>query len=396
MQEVEPSMMPHGSHPIRDIPPLLDQFEAEQHIHVRLTLLPWDIAWVELVKVALYGHGPDISEIGTTWIGNLIAMNTLRPFAPTELAILGGAAAFLLSSWQSCAVLGEREVCAVPWLADTRLIYYRRDLLDKAGVDIATAFSSARQLALTLGRLSDHGIELPWVVPNRYAWNTLHNIASWVWGAGGDFVTADGRRVIFDQPQARAGMKAYFELYRYLAPEARYLDGIQSDAFFLERQVAVTTTGPWLMLWNRNLNPNSVANWGVALPPGAPFVGGSNLVVWRHTRHESDALKLVKFLTSKQVQLQNSRIGMLPVRLEILAEPAFTDDPVQVVMGQALRAGRSVPALRWWGLIEDKLIHVLTQLWTEILERPAPDIDALLGKYLPPLAEQLNNMLSIK
>ena len=52
-----------------------------------------------------------------------------------ELNVLGGSAAFLPSSWQSSIVLGEKEVCAVPWLADTRLIYYRRDLLDKAGVD---------------------------------------------------------------------------------------------------------------------------------------------------------------------------------------------------------------------------------------------------------------------
>ncbi|HEY4722037.1 MAG TPA: extracellular solute-binding protein [Anaerolineae bacterium] len=394
MVELELSIMQHGSDPIGDIRPLLDQFEAEQHIHVRLTLLPWDIAWVELVKVALYGHGPDVSEIGTTWIGNLIAMNTLRPFAPAELDMLGGSAAFLPSSWQSSAVLGEREVCAVPWLADTRLIYYRRDLLDKAGVDVATAFNSPRQLASTLGRLSEHGIELPWVVPNRYAWNTLHNIASWVWGAGGDFVTAEGRRVIFDQPQARAGMKAYFELYRYLAPEARHLDGIQSDAFFLQRQVAVTITGPWLMLLNRNLNPGAVANWGVALPPGAPFVGGSNLVVWRHTQHEGDALKLVKFLTGKQSQVHNPRVGMLPVRLETLAEPSFTDNPANALMGQVVRAGRSFPSLRAWGLIEDKLSSAFTQVWAEILESPEPDVDALLGKYLPALAEQLNSTLN--
>jgi len=393
MVELELSIMQHGSDPIGDIRPLLDQFEAEQHIHVRLTLLPWDIAWVELVKVALYGHGPDVSEIGTTWIGNLIAMNTLRPFAPAELDMLGGSAAFLPSSWQSSAVLGEREVCAVPWLADTRLIYYRRDLLDKAGVDVATAFNSPRQLALTLGRLSEHGIELPWVVPSRYSGRTLHEIASWVWAAGGDFVTADGKRVIFDEPQARAGMKAYFELHRYLAPEARYLNGIQSDAFFLQKQAAITITGPWEMYFNRNAE--AAAGWGLALPPGTPFVGGSNLVVWQHTRHEREALKLVKFLTGKQIQLAyNPRIGLLPVRLETLAEPSFTDNPANALMGQVVRAGRSFPSLRAWGLIEDKLSSAFTQVWAEILESPEPDVDALLGKYLPALAEQLNSTLN--
>jgi multiple sugar transport system substrate-binding protein len=395
MLEIELSIMGRDAGPVGDIRPLLDQFEKEQHFHVRLTVLSWETAWAELVKVALYGHGPDVSEIGTTWIGNLIAMNTLRPFTPAELNVLGGSAAFLPSSWQSSTVIGEKDVCAVPWLADSRLIYYRHDLLDKAGVDPATAFNSPRQLALTLGRLSDHGIDLPWVVPSRYSARTLHGIASWVWAAGGDFVTADGKRVIFDQPQARAGMQAYFELYRYLAPEARYLTGSQSDAFFLQRQVAVTITGSWLMLFNRNLNPTAVANWGLALPPGTPFVGGSNLVVWQHTRHEREALKLVKFLTSKQVQLiYNPRIGLLPVRLETLAEPSFTDDPVNALMGQVVRAGRSFPSLRAWGLIEDKLSSALTQVWAEILESSAPDIDALLNKYLLPLAEQLNNTLN--
>src|SRR3972149_1108763 len=292
MAEIELSIMARDAGPAGDIRPLLDQFEKEQHLHVRLTVLTWESAWAELVKVALYGHGPDVSEIGTTWIGNLIAMNTLRPFTPAELNMLGGSAAFLPSSWQSSTVIGERDVCAVPWLADTRLIYYRRDLLDKAGVDVATAFNSPRQLALTLGRLSEHGIELPWVVPSRYSGRTLHEIASWVWAAGGDFVTADGKRVIFDEPQARAGMKAYFELHRYLAPEARYLNGIQSDAFFLQKQAAITITGPWEMYFNRNAE--AAAGWGLALPPGTPFVGGSNLVVWQHTRHEREALKLVK------------------------------------------------------------------------------------------------------
>src|SRR3972149_112001 len=125
MQELELSIMARGKDPAGDIQPLLDQFEAEHPIRVRGTVLTWNTAGAELVKIALYGHGPDVSEIGTTWIGNLISMNALRPFAMSELAGLGGAKAFLLSSWQSSSFIGERDVvCAVPWLADTRLIYY--------------------------------------------------------------------------------------------------------------------------------------------------------------------------------------------------------------------------------------------------------------------------------
>ena len=47
---------------------------------------------------------------------------------------------------------------AAPWLADTRIICYRRDLFEQAGVDAATAFQSPAQLENALQRLRDHGV----------------------------------------------------------------------------------------------------------------------------------------------------------------------------------------------------------------------------------------------
>jgi len=58
-QELEFSIMAESP---ANIQPLLDQFEAEHRIRVRLRLLTWDIAWSDLVKVALYGDGPDVSD----------------------------------------------------------------------------------------------------------------------------------------------------------------------------------------------------------------------------------------------------------------------------------------------------------------------------------------------
>ncbi len=83
----------------------------EQPIAVRDTKLSWWSAWSDLVRMALYGAGADISEIGSTW------------------------------------------------LVDTRLIYYRRDLLQKAGVDDQKAFTSSlparQEVLLELGLQGD-------------------------------------------------------------------------------------------------------------------------------------------------------------------------------------------------------------------------------------------------
>src|SRR5678815_1996187 len=74
---------------------LLDQFETQQQIRVRLNPLPYDRAWGEVVKYALDNRGPDVSQIGSTWVGNLAVTNALRPFAEGELTALGGPATFL-------------------------------------------------------------------------------------------------------------------------------------------------------------------------------------------------------------------------------------------------------------------------------------------------------------
>ncbi len=392
MAEVELSIMARGADPIGNIQPLLDQFEAETRVHVHVTAIRWDRGWSETVKTALYGHGPDVSEIGTTWVGNLIAMMGLRPFAPAELYQLGGEKDFLPTLWQSGSLLGEPGMFAVPWLADTRLIYYRRSWLDQAGIADATAFSTPEQLARTLSQLHACGVR-PWVMSTTTQ-RILHDAASWIWGTGGDFISADGKRVIFDQPEARSGLKAYFELGRYLTPDIQRVGGLVASKVFQQGQVAGILSDSLTYLLYHQDHPEETADWEVALPPGPPFVGGSNLVIWKHSHQAQHALKLIRFLTSAATQVAyTSCIGLLPVRLSTFSSPGFIQDPLYQQAAQALRSGRSFPAIRVWGLIEDKLINALDQIWQELFSPSAPEIDQLLDKYLVPLARQLNRTL---
>ena len=213
MAELELSVMSRGPTTVADLRPLLDEFEAEQRVHVRLRVLSWDTAWADLLKVALYQYGPDVSEIGSTWLSSFVTMDALQPFTGPGAPAARDPSIFVPSLWQ-CGMLAQRAgepamPWAIPWWADTRIIYYRRDILERAGVDPArAAFGSPQGLAQTLARLEAAGVPIPWVVPTHQSRMTIHNVASWVWGAGGDFVAADGRRVLFDQPEAQQGICA--------------------------------------------------------------------------------------------------------------------------------------------------------------------------------------------
>src|SRR5512134_1611738 len=107
---------------------LVRDFETQHRVHIRLQSWNWETSWAEIMKVALYGHGPVVSEVGSTWVASLAAMNVLRSFTPMETAAMGKAAAFLPAAWHSGLLPGDPNPAAIPWLSETRAIYYRRDL----------------------------------------------------------------------------------------------------------------------------------------------------------------------------------------------------------------------------------------------------------------------------
>src|SRR5512143_1870538 len=104
------------------IQPILNEFEAKYHIHVKVRLSAWDTAWSELVKVALYNDGPDLSEVGSTWLGDLISMSALHAFEAEEINQLGKAGHFLPAAWQGCQLFDQPEVWAIPWLVGARFV----------------------------------------------------------------------------------------------------------------------------------------------------------------------------------------------------------------------------------------------------------------------------------
>ena len=277
------------------------------------------------------------------------------------------------------------------------MIYYRRDLLEKAGIDEKTAFQSHAQLVKTLTRLQDMGGCTPWGVPTRQNQDTLHNLASWVWNEGGDFVSDDGRHILFHKEKAMAGMKAYFDLYRFV--NKKEPDQVNPETCFRQGRTAVIAGEP--QLWPNQINhspdviPEVAANIAATPIPGVPFAGSSHLVVWKHTRNDQAALQLIKYLTSLKGQLAYTPIsGLLPVLQQVLDAPPYSEEPIFKVMSQSLKSGRTFLSIPLWGLVENKLTLILDHVWEDILTREKPDIENILHKRLDPLAQQLELTLS--
>jgi len=395
MQEIDFSLMIHTPQTVEVLRELMDEFERTSRVHVNLHTLRWEDAHAELNKIALYHHGPDISEIGSTWVSDLIAMNSLRPFSTAEIYQIGKPEDFIPQSWETCHLINDDTQWDIPWLAEPYVIHYRQDLLAKAGIDPAAAFTSHDAFARTAAALAGHA-----PVPVEYPlgldqFGTLHVLASWLWSAGADFCAPDGRQVLFNKPEAISAIRAYFDVLASQPVKARKLMRERKSSLFNSGQAAVCFGT--LMAYNNRASamPKVRDHWQVAPLPGAHFLGGSNLVVWKHARNERAALDLIRFLASPGVQVRCAPpLATLPTRLEALTDPLITADPALSVFAESARTGRSYLNVPLWGLIEDRLVAALLHIGEQALSDTPPDLEIFLPKLIDGIARRLNITLA--
>ena len=394
MTKIEFSVMEDVDGDANHLLPLLDAFEKQSNIHVDLTAINWNDGWERIASFGIYGNGPDVSSIGTSWIGGLAAMKVLRPFTPQEVRMLGGADAFFESSWQAGLLTNNSTPWAIPWIGDAMVIYYWKDALEKIGVlDFPAAVSKDSALVDILDQLKRNGCEYPLAIHTSKKTVILQEAAHWVWSAGGDFISPDNKQIIFNQPAAMDGFKKYFSLLPFISPKSQD-DMFIGDAF-MEKTAQVYLAGPCLGSVGRYKQYKlDAGNLGIAQMPGVAFAGGSSLVIWQHSDQSAEAFELIRFLSSQPACIPASpHSNEIPTRRDAINMPTFESDPFHHAYLQALQTGRAFPTIRIWGSIEDKLVNEISDIWTALFADPNQDLDECLHRHFDPLAKRLNEVL---
>jgi multiple sugar transport system substrate-binding protein len=361
---------------------LLDEFESRSHIHVNAVVIEWEKERSEVVNLALRRQEGDVLLVGTPITSDLIGMNALRQYTTREIGSLGGASSYLASRWQSGIGAGGDQVWAVPWMLDIRVIYYWRDLLAQAGVDEADAFQDYPHMLAALQCLKSAGIASgqPWVV-NNVRYNTLHAVSSFIWEQGGDLFAPGGRKVTFHEAPALQGMCNYFSFQQ---------DGLgravpDEDALFRQRRAAATIMNGWAM--TGEIPPGM----GIAPVPGGSYVGGTDLMIWNHSRSAEAAFQLVSFLAQADVQWRTGgQFGWLPPHLSELTSGVVMAHPIRGALARAALTGRTFPCVSMIGMVEDRLSTALSLIQTRLQDDPAAEMDDLLQTFVIPLGRRMN------
>jgi ABC-type glycerol-3-phosphate transport system substrate-binding protein len=376
---------------------LLASFKNQTGIEVKLTRLDWSNAWPELINISTHGQGADISHVGSTWVISLVSMNSLRPIPPHLVTQVGSEESFVHSAWQSALMENDRHPWSIPLSAYTYAIAYRRDILEQAGLNGATAFATPFACEETIRKLEElKCAEHAWLMPYApFPYNDfVHTAASWVWSSGGHLMDNRGKKVLFDSPATLAGLKAYFTLVRRL-PTVDYLGTDQCMQMLMQGKAAAVLTDARAILTELQKAHPITQNIAAASVMSIPWSGGGNLVIWRHTYGYPDrleaAFKLAEFLTRKSTMLEvGRRSHILPARVDALDKLIPAQHPLRPVMLQLVSSSRTYRSIPLWRRIENQFGQELNTIAKTIIEDKKVDLDTILAEVMGTLSHRLN------
>ena len=147
---------------------LVPAFEARHPgVTVRVQQIPWSAAHEKLLTAFVGDALPDVIQLGNTWIPEFAALGALAPLEPWLAKTPALDAQDFFPGVLDAAVI-DGATLAVPWYADTRLLFYRSDWF-AAGLPGAWPawLAEAERVQARLGP-GQHALLLPlgeWEVP---------------------------------------------------------------------------------------------------------------------------------------------------------------------------------------------------------------------------------------
>ncbi len=334
------------------MPALLADFErTHPHIHVEVQRLAWSAAHEKLLTAFAGDSTPDLCQLGNSWIPELATLHAILPLgADVKNSKIVVPADYFPGVWQTNVLAGT--LYGVPWYVDTRLLYYRSDILRAAGFA-----APARTWAGWLAQLE---AVKRLVGPDRYAvllpLNEFEPLQVLALQEPEPMLRDDNQYGNFRSASFRRALGFYRELFaRHLAPLVNdtQLANVWTD--FGRGEFAFYISGPWnIGEFKHRLPEAEQADWMTApMPgpdgPGVSSAGGSSLVIFRSSKHQASAWALIEYLSRPDVQVRLYRLtGDLPPRRAAWGLGRIADDPHTRAFRVQLEHLRAVPQVPEW------------------------------------------------
>jgi len=372
---------------------LVPEFERRYPgVRLKVEQIPWTSAHEKLLTAVVGKSPPDVAQLGNTWIPEFAAIGSLENLnASLASSRIVSAEGFFSGVWRTNVY--EGALYGIPWYVDTRVLFYRADLLARAGYpEFPRGWDSWREAMRRVRAFQPPGAHPILLPTNEWEQLTLLGVSE-----GATLLDTRGTRGAFRQPPFEAAARFYVGLFHEgLAPIVSYSQLGNAYQEFARGNITMWMTGPWnLGEFRRRLPAEQQSLWMTApLPspdpaawPGITFAGGSSLAVFQTSLRKPEAWKLIEFLSEPEIQSRFYDLsGDLPARKAAWESPALAADAKARAFRVQLERVAPMPRVPEWEQIAQTVAEDLEpavrgrRKVEEALAKLDSDVDRILEK----------------
>lgn len=262
------------------------EFEkANPDIKVKRTTFAFADLSKSILQGSVGGQVPDVAVVDVVDNQNFASLGMLKDLSNDGI----NKSDFFEGPWSS--VVYEGKTYGIPLNSNNLALYYNKQMLKDAGVEVPTDWASLKEVAKKTTKGDVKGIAISAVKSESATFQVL----PFVWQTGGD---------LKDYATSGATALAYL---RGLIDDGSMSEAVtnytQEDARtqFITGKSAMMINGPWELA---TLTKDAQFDWDVAPLPkdkrAATSMGGENVVVMNGAKQSDAAVKLAKYLTSAE------------------------------------------------------------------------------------------------
>ena len=289
------------------------EFEkANPDIKVKRTTFAFADLSKSILQGSVGGQVPDVAVVDVVDNQNFASLGMLKDLSNDGI----NKSDFFEGPWSS--VVYEGKTYGIPLNSNNLALYYNKQMLKDAGVEVPTDWASLKEVAKKTTKGDVKGIAISAVKSESATFQVL----PFVWQTGGD---------LKDYATSGATALAYL---RGLIDDGSMSEAVtnytQEDARtqFITGKSAMMINGPWELA---TLTKDAQFDWDVAPLPkdkrAATSMGGENVVVMNGAKQSDAAVKLAKYLTSAEgAKIYCDGSGQLSSRPDLQGKLKLSND----------------------------------------------------------------------
>jgi multiple sugar transport system substrate-binding protein len=343
-------------------------YEAQTGVRIQIVEFPYSNLFdKELVDLTARTGAYDLIMLDDPWFPRFATEEFLTDLTPLyrKRNLAGPDEDFLQTSLALCRHPYQTgTLYALPYLGNSQLFFYRKDIFDKHGLKEPQTWDDVLQSARTITEReatgAPGGARLYGYVMRAAQGNAaVADFMPIFWAFGAEMFDAEGRPTV-NSPEGIAALKFMLELGRSAPPGYASFNADEVSAHLLQGTAAMSINWPaWIAAFSDPAKSRVIGKMAFTTMPGARRPGQAEIGNWliaipRDAGNPETAFDFLVWATSREQLKRSALRGNPPTRRSVFTDAElvakFPTYPVQL---RSLETSRPRPRTPRWNEIEN-------------------------------------------